>query len=578
MPLERIVVPPNPARLLYALASIGYDTEVALCDIIDNSFDAQCRRIEVAVAPVLLASGDETGAIAHFLIADDGIGMSREELVNALKIGSDRIYQGDHLGKFGIGLKSAALALGNRLTVISKRADAQGPVCAILSALAVMTENEYFVELGTPAEELIDLWRRNVPDPDRGTLVMISELSGSTPAQAAFSDFFSRYCSITYHKLMAGERAVSLKVNGRELKPIDPLFPEEADANGRLMPSEWTGRTVQRLLSPTLLDLGGGASATIEATQLVHPPSFEEEGRRNEMRDHYMVDRDPYTATPRHGFYIYRNGRVIVMAERFRGIVPSQTSSWAFRGRLMFEEGADDILKLDVKKRHCTLPRKARQNLSALVKTYVALSAEAWREAGRTESQRRGTRKEQAANASLSDAAPSTLDYTSGMDPSSHASDESQASSFLEMQQAGLRSIQDDALTAERLAEFLRERMPVIFAQGLRGNPMWMPHPAPDVNQATVLINQHNTWAENAYAAADGNPALFVTLHHLFFILSRAEIEVRSHLFKEFSSEVAGKVFDAFRRRAGAIGEDLADALERLYTEIAEGSLTDEEE
>ena len=95
---------------------------------------------------------------------------------------------------------------------------------------------------------------------------------------------------------------------------------------------------------------------------------------------------------------------------------------------------------------------------------------------------------------------------------------------------------------------------------------------------ATVLINQHNTWAENAYAAADGNPALFVTLHHLFFILSRAEIEVRSHLFKEFSSEVAGKVFDAFRRRAGAIGEDLADALERLYTEIAEGSLTDEEE
>lgn len=75
MSLERVVVPPNPARLLYALASIGYDTEVALCDIIDNSFDAQCRRIEIAISPVLSASGEESGAVDYFLIADDGLGI-----------------------------------------------------------------------------------------------------------------------------------------------------------------------------------------------------------------------------------------------------------------------------------------------------------------------------------------------------------------------------------------------------------------------------------------------------------------------------------------------------------------------
>lgn len=578
MPLQRIVVPPNPARLLYAIASIGYDAEVALCDIIDNSFDAQCRRVEVVVAPLILATGDETGAIDHFLIADDGTGMSPDELVNALKIGSDRTYQGDSLGKFGIGLKSAALALGNRLTVISKTTESGQPVCAILSARAVMTENEYFVELGTPSEELLDLWRRNVPNADRGTLVMISELNDSTPAQAAFTDFLCRHCSVTYHMLMSGDHAVSLKVNGRPLEPIDPLFPDEADTNGRLVPSEWSGKTVQRLLLPTQLDLGGGVSGFVEATQVVHPPSFEGEGRRNEVRDHYMVDRDPYTATPRHGFYVYRNRRVIVMAERFRGIVPSQTSSWAFRARLMFEEGADEILKLDVKKRHCTLPRKARQNLISLVRGYVALSAEAWRLAGRTETHRKGKRKEEAANSSISDAAPSSLAYTSGMDPSSHASSDQQTGSLLEMQQAGMRSIQDETLTTERVSELIRSRVPVILANGLRGNLMWMPHPAPDVDQATVLVNCHNTWVENAYAAADENVQLFVTLHHLFFILSRAEIEIRSHNFKEFTPEIAGKVFDAFRRRAGAIGEDLAEALDRLYSGIAEGSLDDEEE
>jgi hypothetical protein len=578
MPLERIVVPPNPARLLYALASIGYDTEVALCDIIDNSFDAQCRRIEVAITPILSPSGEESGAIDFFLIADDGVGMGRDELVNALKIGSDRIYQGDHLGKFGIGLKSAALALGNRLTVISKRTDAVTPICAILSAFAVMTDNEYFVELGTPSDDLLELWRRNAPDANHGTLVMISELNSATPAQVTFSEFFGRYCSITYHMLMSGENAVSLKLNSRQLEPIDPLFPEEADANGRLVPSEWSGKKVQRLLAPTSLDLGSGVSALVEATQLVHPPSFEEDGRRNEVRDHYMVDRDPYTAAPRHGFYVYRNNRVIVMAERFRGIVPSQTSSWAFRARLMFEEGADEILKLDVKKRHCTLPRRARQNLTSLAKSYVALSAEGWREAGRSETQRKGTRKEAAANASIANSSASSLSYTSGMDPSGLVNAEDQAASLLEMQRASVRSIQDGALSGERIAELLRDKVPVIFANGLRGNPMWMPHPAPEVGQATVLINRNNTWVENAYATADENAELYVTLHYLFFILSRAEIEVRSHNFEGFSSELAGKVFETFRRRVGAISEDLAVALDQIYAGIAEGKLDDEEE
>ena len=34
----------------------------------------------------------------------------------------------------------------------------------------------------------------------------------------------------------------------------------------------------------------------------------------------------------------------------------------------------------------------------------------------------------------------------------------------------------------------------------------------------------YNTWVENAYAAADENSPLYVTLHHIFFILSRAKL------------------------------------------------------
>ena len=176
MTLARIVVPPNPARLIHAIASIGYDTEVALCDIIDNSIDAGCEHIEVSISPLLLAGEKETDTIGFYLIADDGTGMTKDGLFNALRIGSDRTYVGESLGKFGLGLKSAALALGNRLTVVSKTVDMDDPVCAIMSATAVMTENEYYIELGQPPSDLMTLWRRTVPNANHGTLVMVSEL------------------------------------------------------------------------------------------------------------------------------------------------------------------------------------------------------------------------------------------------------------------------------------------------------------------------------------------------------------------------------------------------------------------
>lgn len=48
--------------------------------------------------------------------------MSRDELLNAMKYGSDRECYGiDDLGRFGLGLKSASLSQCRKLTVASKK-------------------------------------------------------------------------------------------------------------------------------------------------------------------------------------------------------------------------------------------------------------------------------------------------------------------------------------------------------------------------------------------------------------------------------------------------------------------------
>ena len=579
MTLTRREVPPSPARMLHALASIGYDPEVALCDIIDNSLDAGGSKLDIQLLQEQSDEDGEKETIRGYLIADDGGGMDETALLNALKIGSTRSYSPHSLGKFGIGLKSAALSLGDTITVITKTLAASVPICAILSTRVIEETNEYSVDFGEVPEELALIWRKHAPDDKRGTIIVISDLNESQPSLTLFRDYFRRYCSITYHLRMEDATAdLTISVNGQALKPIDPLFPIEANHNGPLSPETWTGKTVNRLLDPCPLELAPGIVATIEATQLVHPPSFEDDGTREEKRLTYLIAGDPYTASPRHGFYIYRNKRIIVMAERFRGIIGSQTSSWSFRARMQFDELADTILKLDVKKRHCTLPRRARANLNSLIKPYQTMSSEAWRLAGRRESERKGHLKAELAEDSIKSTPVTELNYNVGAAAGSASELEAIKEAQLQISSTSRSAIQDANITSEVLARLENEGTRVILSQGLKGNVMYVAHPAPTAGISQVFVNTNNSWVSAAYATAESNAALFVALHHLFTILSRTEIEIRSHPFSGFTSAQAEKVMEQFRRRAGSLAEDMASSFEDTMCRIEEGLEEDGEE
>ena len=55
-------------------------------------------------------------------IFDDGIGMDRPDLINAMKYGSKPRPSAASLGKFGLGLKTASTAFCRKLVVISRDA------------------------------------------------------------------------------------------------------------------------------------------------------------------------------------------------------------------------------------------------------------------------------------------------------------------------------------------------------------------------------------------------------------------------------------------------------------------------
>ena len=106
---------PSPNVLMNSMRSIGYTFKTAIADIIDNSISAHAKNIYIEV-PI----NDNDLFIS---ILDDGEGMSRDDLFNAMKYGSNREYTTLDLGRFGLGLKSASLSQCRMLTLVSKNGD-----------------------------------------------------------------------------------------------------------------------------------------------------------------------------------------------------------------------------------------------------------------------------------------------------------------------------------------------------------------------------------------------------------------------------------------------------------------------
>ncbi len=116
-------VSPNAGHLVESLRDFGYTLQSALADLIDNSLTAEATNIEVVVHAGKLN--------AHIAVIDDGSGMDKDTLVEAMRMGgtgpqSSRIEK--DLGRFGLGLKTASLSQGRSVTVITRKSRRQKPL------------------------------------------------------------------------------------------------------------------------------------------------------------------------------------------------------------------------------------------------------------------------------------------------------------------------------------------------------------------------------------------------------------------------------------------------------------------
>ena len=101
--METISLPPHAPTLMESTRAIGYSIESAIADIIDNSVAAQADRVDIDFFPI----GE-----SYISILDNGVGMAKEELINAMQYGSrsplDARNEND-LGRYGLGMKTASM-------------------------------------------------------------------------------------------------------------------------------------------------------------------------------------------------------------------------------------------------------------------------------------------------------------------------------------------------------------------------------------------------------------------------------------------------------------------------------------
>lgn len=343
--LSEFVLNPEPGILIESLRDIGYSFNSALADIIDNSIAAGATEISIDAVP-------EDGF--RVAILDNGEGLSRDDLRQAMKLGSsDPRKERDlnDLGRFGLGLKTASFSQCRRLTVVSRR---EGLTSAFTWDLdRVVESNEWTIQEHANLNDIPYLEELE----ESGTLVLWEKVDRLTDLRDIGKIDYSRYISsaqnhlaLVFHRFLAGEQGLkrlSITVNGRVLEPIDP-FNSKHEAT-QVGPIDYCGSGV-----------------TIQSFTLPHRSRYESQREydRYGLEGGYLKNQ---------GVYLYRCKRLILHGSWFN-LTKKSPITQLTRVKIDIDSSQDEAWKIDVQKASAQIPAGVRERLKSLINTIGAPS------------------------------------------------------------------------------------------------------------------------------------------------------------------------------------------------------------
>lgn len=361
-------IDPRADMLMGSMRSMGYSFESAVADIIDNSISAKASTIRV-LFPLTPLDNLAVG------ILDDGNGMSKQTLVEAMRYGStasEDLRDENDLGRFGLGLKSASLSQCKLLTVVSYW---DGQVSAFSWDYDYILEKKAWIAKELNQSEIKDLpYFNDLQQTKKGTLVIwqnFDTLHKSSEGLVfdALNDLKNKLddsLGLIFHRFLYGNKNnIKFYINNHKVKPQDPFLenhPKTTTKKERSIALQ-DSNGIERLIyiKPYILPFATDLSDSDK--KLI--------GGLENLRQ-------------RQGFYIYRNNRLIIWGTWF-GMKPRAELTKNARIRVDIPNSLDDIWSINVTKQTATIPKRIQNQLKSTVIQALEISTTKQTHRGRKE-------------------------------------------------------------------------------------------------------------------------------------------------------------------------------------------------
>lgn len=348
---------PKASSLIESLRDIGYSFESAIADIVDNSITANAKNIKI-----YFDFYDEKLSIA---IIDDGIGMNKDELIEAMRPGSKNPLEDrdeNDLGRFGLGLKTASFSQCRKLTVVSSISSLN---VAAQWDLDYVSETEDWSLKLLDLNEINDIYKINSLN-DNGTLVLWEETDRiidntvtSLTEDVIYEkiSLLQKHLELVFHRFLKGKDKINIYINDLLLKPFDPFHQNH----------------------PATQELSEESIQIDDKKIIIKPYILPHYTKISAHEYDYYAGEGGYLKNQ--GFYVYRNKRLLISGTWFRLIPQSEMFKLA-RIQIDLPNSLDYLWKIDVKKSYASPPSIIRERLKKIIEKIAGSSSRIYKSRG----------------------------------------------------------------------------------------------------------------------------------------------------------------------------------------------------
>lgn len=348
-----VELPPNPARLVQILASVGHTMPSAVADLVDNSISADATKVDITFGR------PDAGHGRWLTISDNGNGMNRAQLEEAMRIGSGSEYDGNALGKYGYGLKGASWSQAKVFTVVTK--------CVSKAAHHLTWDADDMVGWVAKSDAL-EPWEQLVTSiKSHGTVVLwknmrpphsVPTTRGLDPHSAEIM-LLERHLALVFHRFLegkaAGRKPVAISINGKLITPNNPVghpLASAYDLKTIRIPTENNDGKVQAqaYLLPSEHEISNyhkaeGTEAVNRALDLIGL-----HGKRNETQ----------------GLFIYRHDRLIKWGGWHQMWETNDEKTKLARVVVNFGRDLDNSFQINISKQIVQLPQQLQAEIKKI--------------------------------------------------------------------------------------------------------------------------------------------------------------------------------------------------------------------